>query len=80
MKTIASLLFGILSLTLVAATAQAFHLGACHDDIEKYCKNVKLTDDGMKDCLKKHLPQLSDPCKANLVDIYLEKKKSESKK
>ena len=80
MKSISFLLFGILSLTLVASTAQAFQMGACHDDIEKYCKGVKLKDDGMKDCLKKHLAQLSDPCKANLVDIYIEKKKSESQK
>ncbi len=34
----------------------------------------------LKTCLHQHLAQLSDPCKANLVDIWLEKKQMEGKK
>lgn len=80
MKIFASLLLGAITLSLLAAAAHAFEAGACHEDIEKYCKNEKVMDGELKACLKKHLQELSDPCKANLVDVWLEKKKMDAKK
>lgn len=80
MKKVATLVLSAITLTLLATSAQAFDPGACHPDIEKYCKNEKIVDGELKACLKKHLAELSDPCKANLVDLWLEKKKMDAKK
>lgn len=80
MKQAAVFVLSALALALFAPAAQAFDPGACHPDIEKFCKNEKIADGELKACLKKHLAQLSDPCKANLVDLWLEKKRMDAKK
>ena len=80
MKKVATFVLSVITLSLLATGAQAFDPGACHPDIEKYCKNEKIADGELKACLKKHLAELSDPCKANLVDLWLEKKKMDAKK
>jgi hypothetical protein len=74
MKTILSLLIGLLLTASLSASVRAFEKGACEPDIEKYCKDVPIVGGKLKECLQKHIHELSDPCKANLLDLYLEKK------
>lgn len=79
MKNLLSALFGLFILVSWAAPAGAFTPGACKEDIDKYCKGVKVGENGLKACLHKHMAELSDACKANILDAFLKKKEAESK-
>ena len=71
-KTVA-LLGAILALSVVDAHAQAQHpaLKACKPDIAKFCSNVPPGNNRIKDCMKAHLPELSEPCKEALFQAWL---------
>ncbi|MFO1463973.1 MAG: cysteine rich repeat-containing protein [bacterium] len=80
MKNLIIAALGLVITASLAPLAHAFEFGACKKDIEKYCKDAGIEGGALKTCLHQHLAQLSDPCKANLVDIWLEKKQMEGKK
>lgn len=46
-------------------------LGACKQDIEKYCSQVPPGEGRIKACMKQHLHQLSEPCKEALFQAWL---------
>ena len=60
--------------------AGAFEPGACKADEAKYCKDAPTANDGKKKCMKEHMSQLSDACKANILDVAVEKKEKSSGK
>lgn len=72
MRTLMLFFFALVALAFSPGSAPALERGACHEDIEKYCKNVPVAQ--LKECMKQHIHELSDACKANMVDLYLEKK------
>jgi hypothetical protein len=41
---------------------------ACRPDVERLCKDVKPGGGRIRDCLKTHQSELSDPCKAAIND------------
>jgi hypothetical protein len=56
-----------LSLLLVSnAMAQ---LGACAEDIKKACANIEPGNLRIATCLKEHVTNLSDVCKARLAEV-----------
>ncbi|MNL86129.1 Cysteine rich repeat protein [compost metagenome] len=42
---------------------------ACHDDVEKYCANVKSGRGRIMKCMKEHKEQLSPACKAEVEEM-----------
>ncbi len=43
--------------------------GACREDIEKFCKDVKPGEGRIVKCMKEHENELSPGCKANLAEM-----------
>lgn len=46
-------------------------LTACKGDIKKFCSNVPVGDGRVKNCMKSHLPELSEQCKEALFQAWL---------
>lgn len=80
MVKLASTIAATLALTASVALAQGQGphaqeakaiLGACKQDIERYCSQVPPGEGRIKACMKQHLPQLSEPCKEALFQAWL---------
>ena len=69
----------LLALSSVSFSVQAWERGACREDIEKYCKNVEVGNERIRNCLKSHAEKLSTGCKANLFDAAMKKEASKKK-
>jgi hypothetical protein len=54
-------------LTVSAAMAQT-RTGACEPDIKKACADVKPGEGRIAACLKQHIAEVSDACKARLAE------------
>ena len=70
------LLSAILVFPLARVNAQAppnEHpvLTACKRDIARFCSKVPPGEGRIKQCMKAHLPQLSEPCKEALFQAWL---------
>lgn len=68
----------ILGLMLTGAVAQAQMppgdhpvLKACKPDIARFCSQVPPGEGRVKNCMKAHLPELSEPCKEALFQAWL---------
>ena len=46
-------------------------LTACKPDIARFCGNVPPGGGRIKECMKAHLPELSEPCKEALFQAWL---------
>ncbi|HXJ33366.1 MAG TPA: cysteine rich repeat-containing protein [Candidatus Eisenbacteria bacterium] len=74
MATRILLLAGLLALGASAAIARAAEhpvLTACKPDIAHFCSNVPPGQGRIKECMKAHLPELSEPCKEALFQAWL---------
>ena len=56
-----------LSLLLVSSAMAQF--GACAEDIKKACANIEFGNLRIATCLKEHVTDLSDVCKARLAEV-----------
>ncbi|MGO8738268.1 cysteine rich repeat-containing protein [Rhodoblastus sp.] len=67
----------ILSASASGASAQAAAakkvLGACKPDIKAFCADVAPGEGRIKACMKRRLPELSEPCKEALFQAWLNK-------
>ena len=46
-------------------------LKACKPDIARFCSQVPPGQGRIKECMKEHLPELSEPCKEGLFQAWL---------
>ena len=46
-------------------------LGACKNDIKRFCSEVPPGEGRIKGCMKAHLPELSEQCKEALFQAWL---------
>ncbi len=58
-------LMGTLIGGIPAMAGEGFH-GACKGDVEKFCKDVKVGEGRMRQCLREHRSELSDQCKERI--------------
>ena len=58
----------VLSSLLVSSSAMA-QRGACAEDVKKTCANIKPGNLRIATCLKEHVTDLSDVCKARLAEV-----------
>ena len=65
----------VLSLSTSAVLAQPAGakaaLNACKPDIGRFCSAVLPGGGRIKQCMKQHLPELSEPCKEALFQLWL---------
>jgi hypothetical protein len=54
----------------IPPAAQAV-LRACKSDIARFCSRVPPGQGRIKACMKEHLPELSEPCKEGLFQLWL---------
>ena len=73
------IIFALLTTALLAQPALAWNKGACKADADKLCKDVPMAGGKLKKCLKEHEPQLTDACKANLLDAAVMVKENKDK-
>lgn len=66
------MLWAFLLLTL-ALPSLGFAMGECRSDRKKFCGDVQPGEDRIKQCMKEHYKDLSDPCK-QMIDQQIEKK------
>lgn len=72
-----TILAGLLLLGAAGARAQMPPPGehpvltACKGDIKRFCSNVEVGDGRVKNCMKAHLPELSEQCKEALFQAWL---------
>lgn len=59
----AALLYCVLGAAAFALPASAKDAGPCHDDIQKFCKDMKPGGGAVAQCLKQHESELSQACK-----------------
>ena len=57
-----------------SAGAAKSGVGACAADIKKVCGDVKRGGSRVASCLKEHVADLSDACKARLADVAASRK------
>ena len=50
---------------------QSQALKACKPDIARFCSQVPPGQGRIKECMKAHLPELSEPCKEQLFQAWL---------
>ena len=62
-----SLFLGVAMLLLPSSMASAEVTGACLSDAKKLCPGVQAGGGKIRDCLKTHVKDLSDPCKDVLL-------------
>ncbi len=74
MKKTSIAILGLFLLSAFIRPALAFTEGACKADEEKYCKGVPIIGGKLKECMEKHMEQLSDACKANILEMAIKKK------
>lgn len=43
------------------------HMGACHADVQTYCKDVRPGQGRVRACLRQHIDQVSEECKIALM-------------
>jgi len=65
---IAAIIAAIFGLASIALPVHAFTEGACKDDAQKLCGDVKPGDGKIKDCMKQHESELSEACKDNIAE------------
>ena len=46
-------------------------LTACKGEIKRFCSNVEVGEGRVKNCMKAHLPELSEQCKEALFQAWL---------
>ena len=68
MLKILSICAGLSFLPLSSAMAQS-GVGACAADIKKVCANIEPGNLRIATCVKEHLADLSDVCKARLAEV-----------
>ena len=68
MLKILSICAGLSFLLLSSAMAQS-GVGACAADIKKVCANIEPGNLRIATCLKEHVTDLSDVCKARLAEV-----------
>lgn len=68
MKTIMAIGTVIL-LSAPVAVAQERSVGVCVADIKAKCAGVKPGEGRIRDCVKTHAAEFSDPCKARLAQV-----------
>lgn len=82
MMTKRAIMFGaLLLLSAAGASAQMGNpagapgehpvLTACKGDIQRFCSNVPVGEGRVKNCMKAHLPELSEQCKEALFQAWL---------
>ena len=57
------------SFLLVSSAVAQSRLGACGDDIKKACADIEPGNRRIAACVKEHLKDLSDVCKARLAEV-----------
>jgi Golgi apparatus protein 1 len=65
---ITPILSAIFSLALFSLPSHAFTEGACRDDVQKLCADVKPGGGAIADCLKAHDSEVSQACKDNVAE------------
>lgn len=78
MKSSRLVLFALFLLILFARPAAAFTEGACKPDEEKYCKGKPMIGGELKKCMESHIDQLSDACKANILELMMKAKEKQA--
>jgi hypothetical protein len=68
MLKILSICAALSFLLLSSAMAQS-RFGACEGDIKKACANIQPGNNRIAACVKEHLTDLSEECKARLAEI-----------
>ena len=63
-----------LSFLFVSGAEAQSGVGACAADIKKVCGDVKRGGSRVASCLKEHVADLSDACKARLADVAAARK------
>jgi CelD/BcsL family acetyltransferase involved in cellulose biosynthesis len=58
-----------LSLLLLSSAMAQSRFGACEGDIKKACANIQPGNNRIAACVKEHLTDLSDVCKARLAEV-----------
>jgi len=71
--------FVFMMLLFPLAGAHAFNEGACAEDAGKYCKGVPAAGGKLKECMIKHRSELSNACKANLLDVLVKEREQKNK-
>ena len=65
--------FLVLLLSTSGAMAQRAVLQACKPDIARYCSHVMPGGGRIKSCMKRHVRELSPPCKEAVFQAWLRK-------
>jgi hypothetical protein len=63
-----------LSFLLVSSAMAQSRFGACAEDIKKSCADIKPGNRRVAVCVKEHLSDLSDACKARLAEVAAARK------
>jgi Cysteine rich repeat len=63
----------VASISAANATPAQMVLNACKPDIRAFCSQVAPGGGRIKACMKAHLPELSEPCKEALFQVWLNK-------
>jgi len=58
----------LLGVAYLSMPVHAFTEGACRDDMQKLCGDVKPGGGSIQDCLKQHEADLSQACKDNIAE------------
>jgi len=66
----AVLAFSASGANAMSATQRAV-LHACRPDMRAFCSTVAPGEGRIKACMKAHLPELSEPCKEALFQVWL---------
>ena len=45
-------------------------IASCGNDVDKYCKDVRLGGSRIRDCLSAHSAKVSSTCKANFAKVF----------
>ena len=56
-------------LSFLPVSSAMAQLGACAEDVKKTCANIKPGNLRIATCLKEHVTDLSDVCKARLAEV-----------
>ena len=57
------------ALSFLPVSSAMAQLGACAEDVKKTCANIKPGNLRIATCLKEHVTDLSDVCKARLAEV-----------
>jgi hypothetical protein len=59
----------VVLLTAPVAMAKPWSIGVCRADIKAKCPEAKVGGGRIKECVKTHAAEFSDPCKARLARV-----------